>query len=49
MMPHPPLYRIHGKAFWQQFEELINLINVETCALVVVRGEINFLGVSEQK
>ena len=36
--------RIHSKAFWWHFKELINLINIEMHLLVVARGEINFLG-----
>jgi hypothetical protein len=35
MTPCPPLDGIHGKAFWWQFEELVDFINVETYVLVV--------------
>jgi hypothetical protein len=43
-MACPPVNRIHGEAFQWQFEELIDLINIETHPLVVVRSEIHFLG-----
>jgi len=41
-MACPPMNRIHSKAFQWQFEELVDLINIEMHLLVVVRSEINF-------